>query len=89
MENCLKEEIELCVEVERVPRFKAGAAISKKVSRVDVSVKETPRFKAGADISGKVNLGVSVSHDVNDQEEVIALTLLLSEEGLQVPESEA
>ena len=111
MENCSKEEIQINVTLERPPRFKAGADISKNVNReedgkhrprfkagsdlsnrvnsVEASVKRRPRFKAGSELSGKVNLTINVDHETIAEEEILTLSLQLSEEALEVPDTEA
>lgn len=88
MENSSKEELQVNVILRNVPRFKAGADLSKKVKSLEVKRKRVPRFKAGADLSSKVNLMVNVDHETTAEEEVLTLSLKLSEEALEVPDTE-
>lgn len=74
--------------LQRPPRFKAGADLSKKVNQIEVKAKRRPRFKAGSDLSSRVNFGINVSNEANEDEEQIAFVITLSEE-LEVSESEA
>lgn len=87
MENSSKEEIQINVALK--PRFKAGSDLSNRVNSVEASVKRRPRFKAGSELSGKVNLTINVDHETTTEEEILTLSLQLSEEALEVPDTEA
>ena len=88
MENSSKEEVQINLTLECPPRFKAGADLSKKVSRVEVKAMRRPRFKAGSDLSGKVNLGINVSGETTETEEHLSFVFNLTEE-LKHAETEA
>lgn len=71
------------------PRFKAGSDLSNRVNSVEASVKRRPRFKAGSELSGKVNLTINVGNETTAEEEILTLSLKLSEEDLEDPDTEA